>query len=175
MNESIDQLLSLAEISGIFLGFAGLTTAVLDRGDATKIRMDLFSLITIAIVCALIIIGALLPMTLQHFLSSEESLWRASALGLYSANLASIYITTQLTPGYSETHTTRGVQAKMVWLSEPLLHISLILCIFNLWTGHGVALYFTALIFMFLQVLMMFVFFILRFNVPSIDADKVEK
>lgn len=163
----------MAEISGVFLGFVGLMGVVMSGQASRSAWVNVFRLVTIAICCAVLILGALVPMTLQHLIPGETSLWRVSAAVLYASNLVSTYVTIRLTPGAAEAHQTRRAQAFLVWCLEPVLHFCLLACLSPWLPDYTLALYFSALMVLFVQIVSMFVFFLVDFSVPE-EAKAIE-
>jgi hypothetical protein len=78
---TIDFLISLAEISGVFVGFGVLIGAVQRMNDVTPERKALAQVVSVIGLIALL--AALVPPTLREFGVSGHSLWFYSSIGYF--------------------------------------------------------------------------------------------
>jgi hypothetical protein len=76
---TIDFLISLAEISGVFVGFGVLIGAVQRMNEVTPERKALAQAVSVVGLVAML--GALVPPTLREFGVSGHSLWFYSSIG----------------------------------------------------------------------------------------------
>ena len=145
MDESISHFLSIAEISGVFLGFAALVSLV-DRSIGEK-RQELKSLLTNLVFISLLIIAAsMFPLLLLQYGIVETLIWAVSAGIVFILNLCIIFYMSRLTFGWKAAHRRNPALSYVAWGIEPFFQIPLIFCILTLWNEHALAFYLTALV-----------------------------
>jgi hypothetical protein len=146
MSRDIDTLLAIAQIAGVFVGFAALVTFIAHRTDSDDRHIDVFSLINLVLASVVVIVGALVPVAFNRYGVPEATLWRSSSGVLFILNWAQILYVNRVTQGYRSAHSQRRGLSIAVWALEPVYQLSLLLCIAGVWSGLGPAFYLTALV-----------------------------
>lgn len=72
MTEEVDTLLAIAEIAGVFVGFAALVTVIAGRSDTQTQSDDVFRLLHVVITSVQVIAAALVPVVLNHYDSRSQ-------------------------------------------------------------------------------------------------------
>ena len=72
MSEDVDTLLAIAEIAGVFVGFAALLTIVGRRTEAIDRSRVGFLLATMVLVSVVVIVAALVPVVLNRYGLSQS-------------------------------------------------------------------------------------------------------
>jgi hypothetical protein len=121
MSGDIDTLLAIAEIAGVFVGFAALVSVV-------------------------VIVGALIPVAFNRYGLSESTVWRTSSGILFVLNWIQILYVGRVTRGDRSAHSQRRGLSAAVWSLEPVYQLSLLLCIAGVWSPLAPAFYLTALV-----------------------------
>jgi hypothetical protein len=145
MDETISHLLSIAEITGVFLGFSALISLVQQSSGDQRERIKA-ALINLVLVCLMVIVSCMLPLLLFQFGTAEKLVWAVSAGITFSLNICLIFFYSRLTVGWTATHRQNPVLSYVAWGIEPFFQAPLVLCIFPIWTELGPALYLTALV-----------------------------
>ena len=162
MSEDVDTLLAIAEIAGVFVGFAALLTIVGRRTETIDRPREGFLLATIVLVSVVVIVAALVPVVLNRYGLSESVVWRASSGVLFVLNWVQILYVGRTTVSYRTAHSYQPVVSFTVWALEPLLQISLLICIVGAWKSLAPALYLTALAVALIQVSLMLAVLVIR-------------
>ncbi len=79
MADDIDNLFAIAEIAGVFIGFAALVTVVTRRNGGDSQREDAFKLISVVVVNVMIITAALFPVVLNRYGLAPSAVWRGAS------------------------------------------------------------------------------------------------
>jgi len=145
MSEDVDTLLSIAEIAGVFVGFAALLTFIGRRADPEDRSRDAFLLANVVLISVMVIVATLVPVVLNRYGLSNLAVWRVSSAVFFILNWLNILFTARVTQGFRATHSQRRALSFTVWSLEPLLQISLLLCIVGVWKSVAGAFYITAL------------------------------
>ena len=148
-NAILDHLTSLAEISGIFLGFTILVSVISPSG------YDRLRLVVIVLCACHIFVGALTPTVLLQFSSDVVAVLRASAVILFISNLIGWYLQYSALENFKKVQKEYSVTIPS-YLLELGLWIALICVIFNL-TKYPYGMYLMAIYFLFIQILVMVV------------------
>jgi hypothetical protein len=156
MSHDTDTLLAIAEIAGVFVGFAALVTFIAHRTDDDNRYVDVFNLINVVLTSVVVIVGALVPVALDRYGFSEATVWRVSSGLLFVVNWSHILYVSRVTLGYRLAHSQRRGLSIAVWALEPVYQLSLVLCIAGIWPDLGPAFYLTALVVALAQVSLVF-------------------
>ena len=157
MTEDIDTLLTIAEIAGVFVGFAALV-AVLAGRDRTQSRYDdAFLLFHVVTTSVQVIAAALLPVALFRYGLSQSTVWQIASMPVFVLNWFVILLVNRVTQGYARTHSTRRAVSIAGWSLEPFYQIPLLLCIVGVWQGLAPAFYLTSVVVGVLQVMVLFI------------------
>jgi len=158
MSRDIDTLLAIAEIAGVFVGFAALVTFIAHRRDSDErhVDFDIFNLVNVVLTSVVVILGALLPVALSRYGISETTVWRASSGILFAINWGQIIYVSRVTLGYRSAHSQGRRLSIAVWALEPVYQLSLLLCIAGVWSSLEPAFYLTALVVALTQVSLVF-------------------
>ena len=166
MADDIDNLLGIAEIAGVFVGFAALVT-VIARGRESESRdEDVFVLASIVIFSVMVITAALLPVVLDHYGLAQSAIWRISGGFLYVVNLLMMLFLNRSTLGFAAVHSRRRVLSLTVWSLSPFFHIPLLLCIFGAMQHLALAFFLTAIVAVLFQVSLLFAYLVISMMVP---------
>src|SRR5262245_40433266 len=156
MSHDLDTLLAIAEIAGVFVGFAALVTVIAHPRDGDDRDVEVFSLINLVLSSVVVIVGALVPVALNRYGFSATTVWRASSGLLFAMNWGQILYVSRVTRGYRSAHSqSRGVSIA-VWALEPAYQLPLLLCIAGVWSSLASAFYLTALVVALVQVSLVF-------------------
>jgi hypothetical protein len=156
MSRDSDTLLAIAEIAGVFVGFAALVTFIAHRSDGDDRDVEIFNLINVVLASVVVIVGALVPVAFHRYGFSEATVWRASSGLLFAMNWGQILYVSRVTQGYRSAHSRRRGLSIAVWALEPVYQLPLVLCIAGVWSGLGPAFYLTALVVALAQVSLVF-------------------
>ena len=152
MSEHVDTLLAIAEIAGVFVGFGALLTVVARREESSDRAGEAFLLATVVLVSVAVIVATLVPVALNRYGLSQSVVWRVSSGVYFVVNWVQILYVGRMTVGYREAHSRQPVPSFVVWSLEPLLQLSLLLCIMGAWNSLAPAFYLTALAVALIQV-----------------------
>ncbi len=155
MSEDVDTLLAIAEIAGVFVGFAALLTVVSRRAESTDRSGEAFLLATVVLVSVVVIVAALVPVVLNRYELSQSVVWRISSGVYFVVNWIQILYVGRMTVSYREAHSRQPFLSFAVWSLEPLLQLSLLVCIMGAWKSLAPAFYLTALAVALIQVSLM--------------------
>ena len=144
MAEDLDTLLSIAEIAGVFVGFAALLTVVSRSAEVNVRAGDSFLLATVVLSSVVVIGAALVPVVLSRYGVVESTVWRASASVLLVTNWVQILYVGRTTLRYREAHQRRPGLGFVIGTLEIVLQASLLVCVLGVWKNLSSALYVTA-------------------------------
>jgi hypothetical protein len=146
--QTIDFLISLAEIAGVFVGFGVLISAVQGINKVTQESKQLARGISLSGLAALL--TALLPPTLREFGLSGQALWFYASIGFYvigSAAFAVALRQQEIREFIILSFKKWPLIASVFWIGlEAPVHLALLLIIFNVIPGMEHALYVLAVI-----------------------------
>jgi hypothetical protein len=166
LSSTLDHLLSLAEVAGVFVGFAALVSTLKARDAPDENEIVLAMNVVIVITSALAIFAALLPVGIAQFNLKDSILWRVSSMIMIVLEFGTIYVASRL-PGFSGAHRTRSLEAAAAWVTEIFILGPLILCALNVLPEYGGAFYFLAVLALIVQAIFLFVGFVVRMSVDS--------
>ncbi len=155
MTDDIDTLLAIAEIAGVFVGFAALVT-ILTRGQADSEYDDSFRLANVILTSVMVIAAAIVPVVLNRYGFAESAVWRASSSLLFVYNWFALFLLRHVAHGFARAHSRRPVLSTTLWALEALFQIPLLLCIVGAWQGLALAFYLTAVVALLFQVIVLF-------------------
>lgn len=138
--------ITIAEIAGVFVGFAALIS-VTRRSDVEASQLgQIQAVVTSGL---LVVVAALIPVGLDVYDVSGHGLWVASSLIYLILNWIVIYLALQRS-GNRELARAQmrnsPVGAAFFWLLELAIQVSLLLIVFGVNRDMDVALYLTALV-----------------------------
>lgn len=138
---------TLAEIAGVFVGFAALI-AVTRRSEIDAAQLgQIQAVVTVGL---LVVVAALVPVGLDVYEMSGHGLWVASALVYFALNWIVILVALRKPQNRqlvgAQARTT-PVVAALFWLLEVAVQLPLLLVIFGINRDLDLALYMTALVF----------------------------
>ena len=147
MAEDVDLLISLAELAGVFVGFASLVILIGSGADTSSgsARSQIKIVVAIGV---MIFIAALMPVCLQRYGVPEHLIWRISSL-LFLTIIWSALLTFGRAEGdyAKEAYSANPPAFLFFWLIlEPAIQIPLLLTVFGFYPKLAPAFYFTALI-----------------------------
>jgi hypothetical protein len=167
MADDINSLLAIAEIAGVFIGFAALVTVVArGRGDASRLE-DTFSLANVVIINVMIITAALVPVVVSRYGLAPSGVWRIASGFLFAVNLLQIAFLSRTTQGFSASFSQRRVMAVAVMSLSPLFYIPLLLAIFGIKPNLAPAFFFTAIVAAIFQSSLLFADLVISILVPT--------
>ena len=154
--QDIDTLLAIAEIAGVFVGFAALVTVVAGRSDTESQYDDTFRLLHVVITSAQVIAAALVPIVLLRYGLSQPMVWRVSGALVFVLNWIIIFSINRVGQGYSSVHSRHRAVSIAAWSLEVPYQVSLLLCIAGVWRSLAPAFYLTAIVVGVFQVIVIF-------------------
>ena len=170
MTDDVDALLGIAEIAGVFVGFAALVTVVA-RGGGGQFRDErLFTLANIVILSVMIIAAALLPVVLSQYGLPKPTVWRISSGFLYAVNLLQILTLNRWTVGFATAVSRKPVLSLTLLSLSPFFHVPLLLCIFGVLQHLALAFFLTAIVATIFQVALFFAYFVIQMLAPEGSA-----
>ena len=157
MSEDTSTLLGIAEIAGVFVGFAALVTIVA-RGVERESRFDdADRLLNVVIVSAEAMAAALLPIVLDRYGISQPVIWRVSSGLVFAANWGVILFLNRVTQGFASVHSRMRGLSIAIWILEMFYQALLLLCILGAWQSQAPAFYLTAIVVGLFQVILIMV------------------
>jgi len=159
MNDDINTLLAIAEIAGVFIGFAAVG-AVVGQTRSNKTKHGDGRLINVALISTMVIAASLVPIVFSRYGISDDHVWRISAGIFFGSNLALLILLIRVTAGFSQIHAQMPWLSGLVWCLEPFIQIPLLLCIFGVWPDLAPSFYLTAVVTGVLQVSLFFAHFV---------------
>ena len=166
MTDDIDNLFAIAEIAGVFIGFAALVTVVARRSEGESRIEDTFKLASVIIVNVMIITAALFPVVLDRYGLAPSTVWRIASGFLFVVNLFQIAFLSRTTQGYVAFARRRALGVAVVSLS-PFFHIPLLLCIFGVMPNFAPAFFLTAIVAAIFQSSLFFSDLVISMIVPA--------
>jgi hypothetical protein len=167
LKDDIDNLFAIAEIAGVFIGFAALVTVVAKSGAGESEREDTFMLASVVITNVMIITAALFPVVLSRYGLSPAGVWRISSGYFWVLNLLQIAFLSRTTQGYSAAFSRRRILRSTMLLLSPFFHVPLLLCIFGIFQDLAPALFLTAIVAAVFQSSLLFADLVISIIVPD--------
>lgn len=130
-----DALYTIAEVAGVFVGFAALATVVIGGRDSARRDVGKYLLINVIVVGAVLLLGALTPAACSTFDIEMQYVWRISSGILFALNLLAILVLQTITRGIEFAHQQRRITSVAGWSLEPLFQILLLINIIG-WKPH---------------------------------------
>ncbi len=152
MDGDVGTLLAIAEIAGVFVGFAALVTVFSGRTATESRHDDAFRLVGVVIVSAQVIAAALVPVVLGRFGLPESVVWRASGSLIFVANWCVIVFLHRVTQGFAVAQLRLRSLMVAEWSLEVFYQLPLLLCVVGAWPSQAPAFYLAALVVGVLQV-----------------------
>ncbi len=156
MTEDFDTLLSIAEIAGVFVGFAALATVLSARSQTESRHDDTFRLAHVVIISTQVVAAALVPVVLDRYGLSQSTVWRVSSSLIFVLNWFVIVFLNRVTQGYATAHSRMRAVSVAAWSLEAFYQVPLLLCIVGAWQGLAPAFYLTAIVVGVFQVIVIF-------------------
>ena len=166
MSDHIDNLFAIAEIAGVFIGFAALVTVVRrGSGDASQ-QEDTFKLANVVIINVMIITAALFPVVLNSYGITPSGVWRSSSGFLWVVNLLQFVFLSRTTQGYAAAFSRSRFLLLAVLSLSPFFHVPLLLCIFGAVPELAPAFFLTAIVAAVFQSSLLFADLVISMIVP---------
>jgi len=141
----LDLFLSIAEIAGVFLGFAALVSIV-NRSTGEKKENLKFSLTNMVFLSLLVVAGSLFPIVLIHYEFAARLVWGVSAGALFLLNGVIFFYLSGFASGWKKAHANAPIISYTAWCLEPLFQIPLVICMLGFFEEYLLALYMTSLV-----------------------------
>ena len=167
MADDINSLFAIAEIAGVFIGFAALVTVVASRSEDEPRLEDRFKLANVVIINVMIITAALFPVVVNRYGLAPSAVWRISSGFLYAVNLLQMVFLSRTTQGYAAAFSRRRVLSLAVLSLSPFFHIPLLLCIFGVTQNLAPAFFLTAIVAAIFQSSLLFADLVISMIVPA--------
>jgi hypothetical protein len=146
MNDAV-LFLTIAEISGVFVGFAALIS-VTRRNDIDPPQVaQIQAVVTIGLI---VVVASLVPVGLDAYGVGDHGLWVAASLIYLMLNWVVIYLALRRSANRRVAATqakTNPLAAGLFWLLELAIQVPLLLIVFGVRTDLDGAFYLTALVF----------------------------
>lgn len=147
MANDVVLFVTIAEIAGVFVGFAALIS-VTRRSDIEASQLSQIQAVVTS--GLLVVVAALVPVGLDVYGVGGHGLWVASALTYLILNWVVIYLALQRSANREQARAQARespVSAAFFWLMELAIQIPLLLIVFGVNHDLDVAFYMTALVF----------------------------
>ncbi len=166
MDDHIDNLFSIAEIAGVFIGFAALVSVVARGSMDGSQHEDTFKLANVVIINVMIITAALFPVVLNSYGITPSGVWRSSSGFLWVVNLLQMVFLSRATQGYAAALFRRRIVLLAVLSLSPFFHVPLLLCIFGAVPELAPAFFLTAIVAAVFQSSLLFADLVISMIVP---------
>ncbi len=166
MVDDIDNLFAIAEIAGVFIGFAALASVVATRSVGESGREESFKLANVVIINVMIIAAALFPVVLNRYGFEASAVWRSSSGFLWILNLLQMVFLSRTTQGYTAAISRRPALSLAVLSLSPFFHVPLLLCIFGVLQDLAPAFFLTAIVAAIFQSSLLFANLVISMVVP---------
>ena len=167
MVDDIDNLFAIAEIAGVFIGFAALVSVVATRSVGESRREESFKLANVVIINVMIIAAALFPVVLNRYGFSASAVWRSASGFLWILNLLQMVFLSRTTQGYAAALSRRPALSLAVLSLSPFFHIPLLLCIFGVFQDLAPAFFLTAIVAAIFQSSLLFANLVISMVMPA--------
>ena len=166
MADHIDNLFAIAEIAGVFIGFAALVTVVARGSTDGSYHEDTFKLANVVIINVMIITSALFPVVLNSYGITPSAVWRSASGFLWIVNLLQIVFLSRTTQGYAAAFSRSRTLLLAVLSLSPFFHIPLLLCIFGVMPNLAPAFFLTAIVAAIFQSSLLFADLVISMIIP---------
>ncbi len=153
-----DDLLNIAEIASVFLGFTVLVTAL------TPSRIDMVRIMAVVIGTSMTIVLCLLPILLRTYSDNAAAVIRISGVLWIILNISATVAMVKYIPGFKEVQKEDKTGAAVVWLLEALAYLCLTLGVLGIWEGISITLYFAAVFSLIFQSVFLFILLVLSIS-----------
>lgn len=153
-----DDLLSIAEITSVFVGFAVLIS-VLTPTVADKAR--LLGMITGA---SMAIVACILPVSLRYYITSTVDVIQLASILFIILNVIGTVALFKLIPEMSTANKESPFLAMWAWALEAAMYAAMLSAAVGLWPNYASANYFLATCLLLLQAILFFVAMILSMS-----------
>ena len=147
MFEDVAVFITIAEIAGVFVGFAALISVTRRSDIEPQQTAQIQAVVTSGL---LVVVAALIPVGLNLYGVTGHGLWVAAAISYLALNWIVIYLALQR-PSNRELAKTQArsnpLGAVLFWILELAIQASLVLIVFGASRDLDVAFYVTALVF----------------------------
>lgn len=147
MVEDIALFVTIAEIAGVFVGFAALI-AVTRRSEIDASQLgQIRAVVTIGL---LVVVAALVPVTLGAYDVAVNTLWLIASIVYLVLNWAVIYLALRRPENRrlaAAQARTKPMMAALFWVLEIPIQVPLLLVVFGVSSDLDLAFYLTALVF----------------------------
>lgn len=147
--ESLDDLLGIAEIATVFIGFAVLVSVLSTRPS------NRFNVTSIVISASMILVACLLPIVFRTTEMSISNLLRLSSVLFAGINLSATLAMFRWIPGFLESQ--KGNPAFGIWAFEATVYLLLLLCATGAWGTYTITFYYGAVVVLLFQIIVMFI------------------
>ncbi|MEM1403882.1 MAG: hypothetical protein AAGG55_11170 [Pseudomonadota bacterium] len=147
--ESLDDLLGIAEIATVFIGFAVLISVLSPKTTNQHIVLG------IVIGASMVLVACLIPILLRTLSVDTLQVLRYSSVLFAIANLSATIAMFRLIPDFADAQKERP--AYSVWALKAVMYILLTLCALGYWDGYTTMFYFGAVIALLFQIIGMFI------------------
>ena len=147
--ESLDDLVGIAEIATVFIGFAVLISVLSTKSSSR------FNVMGIVIGASMILVACLLPIVLRTTEMGISNLLRLSSVIFAPINLFATVAMFRWVPGFSESQKLNPSFG--IWGIEATVYLLLLLCATGAWGAYTITFYYGAVIVLLFQVIFMFI------------------
>ena len=150
MNTSaLDDLLGIAEIATVFIGFAVLISVLSPRPS------NKHQVLGMVITAAMVLVACVLPLVLRTLQIEAVTIVRVSSVIFAVLNLAVTVAMFRFIPGFSESQGSN--LARVVWGIEGSVYSLLVLCAAGIWSVYAITMYYSAVVLLLFQVIVFFI------------------
>ena len=146
---ALDDLLGIAEIATVFIGFAVLISVVTPR-PANKMQV-----LGMVISASMVLVACILPLVIRTTGMDTSLILQISSAVFIPLNIAVTVAMFKLVPVFQAQPNSN--RARFVWLIESFMYLLLILCVIGLWPDFAVTLYYGAVVVLLLEVIFFFI------------------
>lgn len=155
---AFDDLLNIAEIVSVFLGFTVLVTAL------TPSKIDMVRIMAVVMGASMTIVLCLLPILLRTYFDNADTVIRISGVLWIALNISATVAMVKYIPGFKEVQKEDKAGAAVVWLLEAMAYIFLVLGVLGIWEGITITLYFATVFSLFFQSIFLFILLVLSIS-----------
>jgi len=144
--DAIDTLLSVAEISAAFAGFAALVSVLKERDDRAGALHGILRLRVVISTSVVVVAASLIPVGLANFDLPDRIVWGVSAALLLVLNYSVIFSFINSYKPVQGMFPPDRVAVILVSALELLDQVALVIILLNIWPDLDYPLYFAALV-----------------------------
>lgn len=144
--DASDTLLSLAEISAAFAGFAALVSVLKERSDQAGALHGILRLRVVISTSVVVVAASLIPIGLANFSLPDHVVWGVSSALLLLLNYSVIFSFIKSYQPVQGLFPPDRIAVVLVGTLELIDQVALIFILLNVWPAHEYSLYFAALI-----------------------------